>query len=91
MILTLLTMSMTICYVPSQLYYSMALFVNMDSDIVFFRLSTALIYLQSVLDPIYFVFAIHEVREELSRVLRILPYVAFAKAPQDHTEAQIMQ
>ena len=72
MLLTLLTISVTICWVPLETFYTMMIFDQTMEFGTFFKVSTALFYLESVLDPLYFVLAITELRVEVLRLLKVV-------------------
>ena len=68
-IMLLLTISITFCWVPSNAYYSVIAFkpeVYMQSiDVV----TNNMLLLQSVFDPILFAIALKDVRDAVKRVL----------------------
>jgi 7 transmembrane receptor (rhodopsin family) len=69
-ILTVLTISVTICWTPILCYYTITLWIPIGSPLLL-EIGTVLFALQSVMDPVLFVIALPDLRETFRRALRI--------------------
>ena len=70
LVLTLLTLSIAICYVPIQAVFSVVLFMPVDLTGTLYRVVTICFYMESLLDPVYFVVAIGDLRAEVVGIFR---------------------
>lgn len=67
--LTLLTASVLICWTPNNVFFTVAAFLPLDYPVVL-RVTTILQTFQSVLDPVFFVIALKDLRVALSETFR---------------------
>ena len=70
LVLTLLTISIAICYVPNQVVFTIVMFMPLDLTGVLYGAVTICYYMESVLDPLYFALAIDSLRTEVIRIIR---------------------
>ena len=72
-VLTLVTISIIIFWTPVSVPYTIACFVKLDDDlfVLLDKVGSVLMLLECVLDPIYFVAAITELRAEVFRTIRL--------------------
>ncbi|OQV15775.1 hypothetical protein BV898_10029 [Hypsibius exemplaris] len=70
LVLTLLTMSVAICWTPSNVYYTISLSQLIDNE-VFYQLQTVLFIVQTVVDPVIFMLALANLRTAVFRLFRL--------------------
>ena len=69
-VLTVLTTSVTICWTPLLVYYTIALFRPVD-DHVYFQVATVMYAVEAVLDPIWFMVALPQLRVAVMEMFRL--------------------
>ena len=61
-ILVALTSSLAICWVPEQIFFTIALFKDVNWTGLFYKTSLLLFYLEAVVDPFLFGFSVSDIR-----------------------------
>ena len=65
--LTMLTISVTICWFPRTMFYTVRAFFDIRND-YFLEVASVIYSLQAVMDPVYFVMALRDVRRAVLRL-----------------------
>ena len=68
-VLTLLTASVAVCWIPGKTFYTWHIFSH-DVPLLYGQIAVGLLHhLQTLLDPVYFVVALQDLRAELAHAL----------------------